>query len=460
MRCAAPSTNPSGARCCTPCQDLVTGWPMKTRPDSENRIRAWLGQAFMLQVALISIAAVVGVFVASALLEGVLIRAALSDEVTHFWQQRDSDADFQLPNTRNLRGYFEDSAPEELRALTPGYHEWMNGGVEFVVNVTERNDQRLYLVFDRSNVNRLAAYYGLVPLAAVLLVLYVSTWLRFRRLRRAMSPLLSLARKVRELDDAPTDMERVQSLQVPEDADEEVRELTDALLRYSKRLAHFLERERQFTRDASHELRSPLTVIRMAASILLEDPELGESKRRTAQRIQRACYDMEELTNAFLLLARESETGLPMEAICVNDLILEEVERAKLLTAAKRVSRDVRSTHRLLLDAPRKVRSILLGNLIRNACSYTDAGQVVVEIGERKVSVRDTGVGMAAEKIEEMFRPFVRGEGNHRSGHGVGLTIVRRLSDRFGWPISIVSQPGAGTTVNISFPGSRVEPAG
>ena len=55
---------------------------MKTRPDSDSRVRAWFGRAFMLQVALISIAAVVGVFVASALLEGVLIRAALNDEVT------------------------------------------------------------------------------------------------------------------------------------------------------------------------------------------------------------------------------------------------------------------------------------------------------------------------------------------------------------------------------------------
>jgi signal transduction histidine kinase len=426
------------------------------RPDSDSRVRAWLGRAFMLQVALISIAAVVGVFVASALLEGVLIRAALNDEVTHFWRQRDADPAFQLPNTRNLRGYFDDAAPAELRVMSPGYHEWTHHDLDFVVNVTERDGRRLYLVFDRTNVSRLAAYYGLVPLAAVLLVLYVSTWLGFRRLRRAVSPMIALARKVRELDEDPANIERVQSLQVPEDADEEVRELTDALLRYSKRLAHFLERERQFTRDASHELRSPLTVIRIAASILLEDPELGESKRRTAQRIQRACHDMEELTSAFLLLARESETGLKMEAICVNDLIAEEVERAKLLAADKPVTAEVRSTHRVYVEAPEKVLSILLGNLLRNAFSYTDAGQVTVEIGAGKVSIRDTGVGIAAEKIEEMFRPFVRGEGARRGGHGVGLTIVRRLSDRFGWPVNIASDPGVGTTVEISFPGSRV----
>jgi signal transduction histidine kinase len=430
---------------------------MTTRPDSDSRIRAWLGRAFMLQVALISVAAVLGVFVASALLEGLLIRAALDDEVAHYWRQRDANRDFPLPNTRNLRGYVEASAPAVLLAMPPGYHDWTNDGLDFVVSVSERFDQRLYLVFDRTNVSRLAAYYGLVPLAAVLLVLYLSSWVSFRRLRRAVSPLISLARKVRELEDAPSNVQGVQSLQVPADADDEVRELTEALLRYSQRLAHLHERERQFTRDASHELRSPLTVIRMAASILLEDPDLGEAKRRTAQRIQRACFDMEELTDAFLLLARESETGLPVEAICVNDIVGEEVERAKLLVADKPISAAVHGTHRLFLDAPEKVLSILLGNLLRNAFSYTDAGEVVVEIGAGKVRIRDTGVGMAPETIEEMFRPFVRGDNNRRSGHGVGLTIVRRLSDRFGWPIDIASEPGVGTTVTISFPNSRYD---
>ena len=432
---------------------------MKTRPDSDSHVRAWLSRAFIQQVALISFAAVVGVFVASLLLERGLIRAALDDEVRHFWTQRDADPAFQLPNTRNLRGYFDDTAPAALRAMQPGYQDWKQNGLDYVVNVTERDGRRLYLVFDRSNVNRLAAYYGLVPLAGVLLVLYVSAWLGFHRVRRAVSPMIALARKVRELDEDPANIERLKSLEVPADADDEVRELTGALLRYSQRLALFLERERQFTRDASHELRSPLTVIRIAASLLLEDPEITPARRRTAQRIQRACQDMESLTHAFLLLARESEAGLPMEALCVNDVIVEEMDRARLLAADKPVRAELRSTHRVYLEAPEQVVSILLGNLLRNAFSYTDAGEVVVEIGAGTVRIRDTGVGMAADRIEAMFRPFVRGEETRRGGHGVGLTIVRRLSDRFGWPLQVSSEPGVGTTIDITFPASRSEPA-
>jgi len=82
---------------------------------------------------------------------------------------------------------------------------------------------------------------------------------------------------------------------------------------------------------------------------------------------------------------------------------------------------------------------------------------VVVAITPDGVLIRDTGVGMSPDRVAEMYQPFVRGEGRRRGGHGVGLTIVRRLSDRFGWPVTIGSQPGVGTSVEIRFPSARVE---
>ncbi len=110
----------------------------------------------------------------------------------------------------------------------------------------------------------------------------------------------------------------------------------------------------------------------------------------------------------------------------------------------------------LFIDAPEKVLSVMIGNLLRNAFSYTDEGSVRVVIEPQQVTIADTGVGMAAEQLSEMYRPFVRGGDRRRGGYGVGLTIVQRLSDRFGWPVSIDSEPGVGTEVRIAFPGARV----
>ncbi len=424
---------------------------------SGGGLRARLGRTLLLQAAFIGAAAVIGVFLSSVLLEGLLVRQALRDEAEFFWASRESDPGHPLPATLNLTGYIGD-VPDALASFGPGYHDWADGQVDYVVYVDDRDGQRLYLSFDRSGVARLATFFGLLPLAMVLLVLYVSTWLGFRASRRAFSPVIALARRVRELDPQTPDPAAFGPAELPADADEEVRELAAALARYSQRLNDFIERERHFTRDASHELRSPLTVIQMAAGMLLADPSLGEAGQRSAQRIRRAARDMEELIGAFLLLARESEAGLPVESICVNDLVTDEIERARLLAEGRPVTSSITAECRLHLDAPEKVLSVLVGNVLRNAFSYTDAGEVTVEIRRDGVLIRDTGVGMAPDKVREMYEPFVRGDAGRRGGHGVGLTIVRRLSDRFGWPVEISSQLGVGTRVEIRFPGARAEP--
>jgi len=417
---------------------------------------ARLGRAFLLQAAFISVTAVIGVFVAGALLERVLIHEALQSEAAHFWEQRALRPQFPLPSTRNLTGYMGD-VPEALRPLAPGYHPWQHDGVEYLVYVNDNGNARLYLVFDRSSVGRLALFYGLVPLAIVLLTLYLSTWLGFHASRRAVSPVIALARSVRELDPKFPDPTVFGPERLPRGADDEIRELSAALAWFAQRLNEFIDRERHFTRDASHELRSPLTVIQMASDLLLQGTNLGEPERRAVARIRRSARDMEELTAAFLLLARESETGLPMETVSVNDLVAAELERARPLANGRPVELQLDARCCLSLEAPEKVLSILVGNLLRNAVAYTDNGRVRVEIGTGAIVIHDTGVGLSEERVRDIGRPFVRGS-TERPGHGVGLTIVRRLSDRFGWPVEFSSQPGVGTRVRVTFPGARATP--
>jgi signal transduction histidine kinase len=355
----------------------------------------------------------------------------------------------------NLTGYIGD-APAEIASFPPGFRDWDDGQRRNVVYVSEHAGERLTLVFDRSGVARLAVLFGLLPLAFVLLMLYLSTWLAFRASRRAFSPVVALARQVRGLDPSAPEPRRLDRTPLI-DADDEVQELADALARYSERLREFIARERQFTRDASHELRSPLTVIRISSELLLADEKLSDAGRRAAERICRAAGDMDELTKTFLLLAREAEVGLPTTPLCINDVVAEELARARLVAQDKAIESRLIETHRLRIDAPERVLASLIGNLLRNAFSYTDRGTVEVRIDADAVVIRDTGVGIAAERLAHIDRPFVRGESAQRGGHGIGLSIVRRLSERFGWPVSIESEPGVGTRVEIRFPGASSE---
>jgi signal transduction histidine kinase len=419
-----------------------------------------ISNAFLLQAAAISVASALGVFVAGLVLEEVLIKEALVQEADYFWERRESDPAFPLPDTRNLTGYLGGAETERrpeptLASLGPGFHSLPSQADFTTAYVTERDGERLYLVFDGERVNELATYFGLVPLALVLTALYLSAWLAYRAAHRAISPVTWLAEEVDRLDPRAPDPGLFKPERIPSDADTEVQVLAAALEHFAEGLNAFVERERNFTRDASHELRSPLTVILIAADMLASEQELSPHALESVDRIRRAANDMEELVEVFLLLARESDQGLRAESVCVNDVIREELERAKLVMARdKPIDVEIREDGQLTVPASDKVVSVLIGNLLRNAFSYTDAGRVSVTIRGREVVIEDSGVGMEQEEVQKAFEPFFRGRPSRRGGHGVGLTIVKRLSDRFDWPVNIESEPGVGTRVTVRFPES------
>ncbi|MGH8117770.1 MAG: sensor histidine kinase, partial [Rhodanobacteraceae bacterium] len=110
---------------------------------------------------------------------------------------------------------------------------------------------------------------------------------------------------------------------------------------------------------------------------------------------------------------------------------------------------------RFALHAPPRVFAVLVGNLIRNACVYTERGSVTVEVDADEVHVIDTGSGMGEEDLERAFQPFYRGSRTGGKGHGIGLAIVRRISDRYGWQVTLESALGKGTAATAHFPAAQ-----
>jgi signal transduction histidine kinase len=232
----------------------------------------------------------------------------------------------------------------------------------------------------------------------------------------------------------------------------EVSVLALALRNFAERIEAFSERERNFTRDASHELRTPLTVIKVAADVLADEENLSAFAQRSLTRIRRSVREIEALIEAFLVLARESDTGLPEQDFLVNDVVREEVERYRDLQGLKPVELRLEEHARFALHAPSRVLAVIIGNLLRNACLYTERGSIVVGIHEDSVRVTDTGCGMDEEDLARAFQPFYKGSRTGGQGHGIGLAIVRRIADRFDWPVELHSQPGKGTVATLRFP--------
>ena len=244
---------------------MTSALPVRTR------LRTKLIRVFALQVLLISLAALIGVFLTYTIVENVLTRQALATEAEYYWQALQDDPDHPLPNVRNMMGYkatgTDDSqVPPGLRGLPEGFGKASDLAQEPLVFVSKQGDETLYLVFAEAQVADLVFYFGLAPLAAVLLTVYLLLFLTYRLSHRAISPILGLARSLEDFDFSAGN--RLNIDLDPAKLDHETRLMVDALEDFNTRLDQFIERERTFTRDAGHELRTPIATIKGSLDVL------------------------------------------------------------------------------------------------------------------------------------------------------------------------------------------------
>ncbi|MEM9184343.1 MAG: HAMP domain-containing sensor histidine kinase [Pseudomonadota bacterium] len=433
---------------------------MASRDVQRRGVRRRLFFSFALQAGAISLAVILGVAGTSWVLQESLVERAMFEEADTLTERLRADPLASMPHTTNLRGYVKrsggDQLPSYLAALGEGFHSLDPAVPGAIAFVTRRDVGTLYLVFQQQNVLSLSLLFGVVPLGLVLLTIYLITWWTYRMSHSAVSPLVQLARRVENLNLNRLDEAEFQPEQFA-NSDDEVYVLTSALNQLGGRIQRFVERERNFTRDASHELRSPVTVIQMAADMLLEEGDLAPYQERTVRRIQNVARDMQALIEALLMLARESGEGLAVKEFTVNAIVADELDRYGFLVRNKAVQLTQSDRVQLHVVGPPSVLAVMVGNLIRNACAYTSDGQVKVIVGRGFVSVDDSGVGMSEDAIARVFEPFYRAGRSGKGGHGVGLTIVKRLADRFGWPVEIQSELGVGTCATIYFPEFTVD---
>jgi len=415
--------------------------------------------AFILQVVMVSLAVIVGGYVVSAVINLGFVKKSSEAEATDFFTMRAHDPTYPVPNARNLDGWFvpagvgKEGVPLQIAALQPGYHELP--GRELLVRVERRAPGTLYLVYYRDRIDALLYGFAVLPIAIALLAVFAVSWLAYRASKRLVEPVTWLARHVAQWDPRKPDIGALAPERLPADIGSgEARQLAQALHALGGRVEAFVARERDFTRDASHELRTPLTVIRVGSDLILAEPDLPSRALRSLQRIQRAGRDMEGVIDAFLILAREEDIGTHSTDFAVADIVHEEVESVQPLLAGKPVELRVTEVATPRLHAPPRVLGVMLGNLLTNACIFTDRGSIEVRLEADRVSVRDTGIGMSQATLARAFDPFYRAGDTvpDRPGSmGLGLSIVRRLGERFGWPVQMSSTPGAGTTVTILF---------
>lgn len=287
--------------------------------------------------------------------------------------------------------------------------------------------------------NRMLAFYAVSALA----VLSIAGLIGYLLAGRATAPLTRL---VEVLDDVEPDTRPVPfAAAFP---DNEIGRLATALEQALARVAAFVEREQNFTRDASHELRTPVAIVHSSAELLAMQ-QLPEAGREQLQQIRAAALQMEQIINTLLALARELPKTAQPPVMLLPILEKAIVHHANLLRG-KDVQLDVQVPASAAVALPAPVLSILLNNLVANAFQYTQTGVIGIAWQDSALEIRDSGPGIEDDIVGRLGEPLVKGSAS--TGFGLGLSIVKRLCDRFDVVLSIGPLEDGGTRAEVRFP--------
>ncbi|WP_283742749.1 HAMP domain-containing sensor histidine kinase [Sideroxydans sp. CL21] len=366
-----------------------------------------------------------------------------------------SESIFIEPNTVSIKGYVisdtkrSPNIPYEVEALTPGKYNMTVGNIDYRVLVVDKYGARYIMMFDTQLQHFHEAVYFRYVETFALFMIFSSAAGGYWLASRVTSSVTRLARQVGQAEPGDTDL----SLSwIKETSNDEVGELARAFDRYLRRLREFIERENFFTADVSHELRTPLAIMLGAVEVLEQDASLSPKQKERITRIHRATQDMIDLTSALLLMAREHLGAADEQPCDVSDVALACVEKHRHLVGERPIRLDVETIAKATLIVERPLLEIVIGNLIRNALFHTKSGSVLLKVEAEKLTVTDTGVGMRPEELERAMERYYKGASS--AGAGVGLSLVKRICDRYGWRITLDSKEGVGTSAVIDYSAS------
>jgi heavy metal sensor kinase len=359
--------------------------------------------------------------------------------------------------------FFPDGVPIPIDAVRSAQRgeEWIDsvGGFRILSRPVRVNDKRVAIVQTAASLRTVED--ALATLRNVLLILLPAALglaavggLFFAG--QALAPMERVRTKVERIE--ATDLSRRVSGTLAPDEIGKLARTFDGLL---DRVEGAMQRERTFASDASHELRSPLTVLKAEVGAALTRPRSVEHYRRTLGEVDKLADELNAVVDDLLTLSRAGNHALTREAVDLGELCQHVGDRLQNAAAAQGLAihfaGDAPAPFIAQVDALKLQRA--LTNLIDNAIRYSKKGAITLRLDKADraaiITVEDSGVGIAPEHLPHVFERFFRAEadrGRDTGGTGLGLAIVKAIVDAHGGLITVRSTVGAGTAFTMRLP--------
>jgi signal transduction histidine kinase len=300
----------------------------------------------------------------------------------------------------------------------------------------------------REGLARAAAERVIIPLVLLLpIMIGAVAWI----VSRGLLPLRYVAAEVQRRD------ARTLAPLGTADLPREIEPLVSELNRLLERLQRAFSAQRAFIADAAHELRSPLTALRLQLQLLdraSDEAERLEARTRLGAAVERAIHLAEQL----LALARsEPEVPIDFESVDLSAAAAEGIRDSHDLALARSVDLGLDAAPGLVIEGNREALRTLVRNLVDNAVRYTPSGGSVqvrcrCTAIEVMLEVDDTGPGIAPADRERVFDRFYRRAASQEGGTGLGLAIVKAIALRHAARIDLGESHSGGLQVRVTFP--------
>lgn len=278
---------------------------------------------------------------------------------------------------------------------------------------------------------------------------------------RALTPIDRITRAAQQI--SATDLHQRLALKLPND---EVGRLASTFDQMLARLEDAFERQKRFIADASHEMRTPLTILKGDVEVALNRPRTVEQYQETLKLISQTSDRLTSLVQELFLLARADNNQYPLNITRLNlaEVLTKEVSSLMPQALKKEVELNLDTPDDLFIEGDIDKLSRLFLNLIDNAIKYSTAGdQVTIKTATKNnsvyISISDTGPGIPPENLPQLFERFYRvdkarsRQNSHvTSGAGLGLSIAQLLAHLHRGEIKAASEVGQGTTFTVRLP--------
>lgn len=294
---------------------------------------------------------------------------------------------------------------------------------------------------------------SLVALSGMAVMAMALGWFAAGRVLRPLKDITATARRLSEQNLH----ERI-SMQGPHD---ELRELADTLDDMLGRLEAAFDSQRRFVSNASHELLTPLAIIRAELDVTLADANVSNAELRAmAETVRGATLRSEGLIERLLALARSDQGVMTKTRVGIDEVVRDAVVQLRSLaeSADVHVESDLQEA---TVTGDRVLLERLVANLVENAILHNrPGGEVLIrtDAANGRVTLRvdnDGSKPIDPEVIEKLFEPFARADGDrlqHREGFGLGLSIVRSVAEAHSATVHATPRPGGGLSVTVVFP--------